>query len=276
MLTDKALWYIESSYGREMTLDEVAAAAGVSRFHLTRAFGYATGRSIMQYVRARRLTEAARALAGGAPDILAVALEAGYNSHEAFTRAFRDQFGLTPEAVRAQGNLINLELTEPIKMNEALLETSADLRVENGKSLLIAGIGERYNSMTSAGIPAQWQRFGPHLGHIPGEIRGAAYGVLCNSDEAGNTDYIAGVEVADFSKLPADFARIRIPEQKYAVFTHRGHISTIRRVWHTIYNKWLPESGHKTSDGPSFERYGKEFDPLSGNGGFEIWIPIRP
>ncbi|HEY3740852.1 MAG TPA: AraC family transcriptional regulator [Bryobacteraceae bacterium] len=98
----KALWYIESHTGEEITLDDIAQTAGVSKYHLSRAFGLATGCPVMQYLRGRRLTGAARALAAGAPDILAVALEAGYNSHEAFTRAFRGQFGLTPEMVRAQ------------------------------------------------------------------------------------------------------------------------------------------------------------------------------
>lgn len=71
-------------------------------------------------MRGRRLTEAARSLACGAPDILAVALDAGYGSHEAFTRAFRDRFGPTPETIRAQGNLNEIEPMEPIKMDETL------------------------------------------------------------------------------------------------------------------------------------------------------------
>ena len=114
----KALWYIESHFSGELSLEEIAAHGGVSRFHMTRAFGAVTGHSIMRYVRARRLTEAARALSDGAPDILTLAIEAGYGSHEAFTRAFRDQFGTTPEEVRAQRRLDNLNLVEPIKMDE--------------------------------------------------------------------------------------------------------------------------------------------------------------
>lgn len=98
----KALWYIESHFAEEVALDDVAACGGVSRFHLSRAFGVATGHSIMRYVRGGRLTEAARRLADGAPDILSVALDAGYGSHEAFTRAFRDPFGVTPETAREQ------------------------------------------------------------------------------------------------------------------------------------------------------------------------------
>src|SRR4051812_20074291 len=108
----KALWFIESHLASELSLDEVAAMAGISRFHMVRAFAAATGVSVMRYVRARRLSEAAKALANGAPDILAVALDTDYGSHEAFTRAFRDHFGVTPEAVRDSAHLDNLQLQE--------------------------------------------------------------------------------------------------------------------------------------------------------------------
>src|ERR1700687_3859830 len=111
----KALWFIESHFAREITFEDIAAASGVSRYHLSRAFGAATERSVMRYVRGRRLTEAAKSLAAGATDILSVALDAGYGSHEAFTRAFRDQFGLTPETFRAQRRIDTIELVEPIK-----------------------------------------------------------------------------------------------------------------------------------------------------------------
>src|ERR1700682_486262 len=113
----KALWFIESHLAGALSLDEIAGVAGISRFHMVRAFAAATGFSVMRYVRARRLTEAARALAGGAPDILNVALDAHYSSHEAFTRAFREQFGSTPDAVRAAATVANLVLLEPIKMD---------------------------------------------------------------------------------------------------------------------------------------------------------------
>src|SRR5215813_658631 len=115
----KALWFIESHFAGELTLDDVARVSGVSRYHLSRAFGAATGHSLMRYVRGRRLTEAARALSAGAADILSVALDWGYGSHEAFTRAFRDQFGLTPESLRTHGRIDGIALTEAISMEQA-------------------------------------------------------------------------------------------------------------------------------------------------------------
>jgi len=271
----KALWYIESHFAEEVTLDDVAACGGVSRFHLSRAFGMATGRSIMRYVRGRRLTEAARGLADGAPDILSVALDAGYGSHEAFTRAFHDQFGMTPEAVRERRCLDNLELVEPLRMDDNPTVTLDPPRFENGKALLIAGLGARYSCESLAGIPGQWQRFAPHIGHLPGQVGRTAYGVCCNGDDAGSIDYVCGVEVRDFAELPPEFTRLRLAARRYAVFRHRDHVSTIRGSFNAIFSRWLPESGHELADAPDFERYGDDFDPETGRGGVEIWVPIK-
>ncbi len=270
----KALWFIESHLADALTLDEIAGVAGVSRFHMVRAFAAATGFSVMRYVRARRLSEAARALASGAPDILALALDADYGSHEAFTRAFRDHFGVTPEAVRAS-RLDTIKLQGPIVMDSTLIDNLAAPRFETGQPLLVAGIGERYNFDSSAAVPGQWQRFHQAVPRIPGRVGQVAYGVCCNGDDAGNFDYIAGVEVSDFSDLPREFAKVRIPAQRYAVFTHSDHISTIRRTVNTIWNAWLPASGLKVADAPNFERYDENFDPITGNGGLEIWVPVR-
>jgi AraC family transcriptional regulator len=269
----KALWFIESHLAGELTLDDIAGVAGVSRFHMVRAFAAATGLSVMRYVRARRLSEAARALASGAPDILHVALDADYGSHEAFTRAFREHFGLTPETVRSLACIDQLKLQEPIQMNSSLIENLAPPRFETSKPLLIAGIGERYNHENTASIPSQWERFHQVM-DVPQRVGKVAYGVCCNGDDAGNFDYIAGIEVSDFSDLPRPFFRIRIPEHRFVVFTHREHISTIRGTINTIWNQWLPASGLKVADAPNFERYDANFDPVSGNGGFEIWVPV--
>src|SRR5690606_18954131 len=102
-----------------VTLDDVAAVAGLSRFHLSRSFAEVIGLPVTGYLRARRLSEAAKALCNGGGGILDVALAYGYGSHEAFTRAFRDRFGVTPEAVRRKGDCSDLDLVEPFVMSDA-------------------------------------------------------------------------------------------------------------------------------------------------------------
>ncbi|MGH8189627.1 MAG: GyrI-like domain-containing protein, partial [Steroidobacteraceae bacterium] len=205
---------------------------------------------------------------------LAIALEMGYGSHEAFTRAFREQFGTTPEAVRKQGHFENIVLVEAFSMNTLKLTRLEPPRWENGKVLLIAGLTERIDCENGGAIPQLWQRFVPYLGNVPGQVGKNAYGVSYNTDDAGNMDYMCGVEVAEFSGVPREFGRLRIPEQRYVVFFHRDHISSIRSTFNTIWTQWLPESGHEVVDAPFFELYSEKFNGLTGLGGVELWIPI--
>ncbi len=272
-VTGKALWYIESHLGGDLSLDAIAASVGVSRFHLSHAFGASCGLPVSAYLRARRLSEAAKALALGAPDILAVALDAGYGSHEAFTRAFGQQFGLTPEQLRTQAHFENVTLQEAIRMDQVPVTPLGPPRIEKRGALLIFGLGERCRS--NAGIPAQWGRFVPHWGHIQGQVGHVTYGVICNTDEAGTYEYICGVEVLEFPSYPSEFSRLRIPGQTYAVFEHRDHISAIGNTWKAIWNQALPDSGYQAVEGPAFERYGEEFDGRTGLGGLEIWVPVK-
>jgi AraC family transcriptional regulator len=228
----------------------------------------------MRYVRGRRLTEAARSLAAGEPDILKVALEAGYGSHEAFTRAFREQFQVTPEDFRSAGSLSHIQLVEPIRMDRSMFIQLDPPRFEENDRLLIAGLSSRYTFETSEGIPRQWQRFGPYIGNLAGQIGPETYGVSHNFDGSG-FEYMAGVKVSHFAALPDGFETVRIRRQRYAVFQHGQHVSMLRRTHYTIWNKWLPDSGKLIADAPNFERYGKQFDPMTGTGPIELWVPVE-
>jgi AraC family transcriptional regulator len=183
---EKSLWFVENRLSGEISLQEIARAAGVSSHYLARAFGAATGHSLMRYARGRRLSEAARKLAAGAPDILTVALEAGYGSHEAFSRAFREHFGMPPDTLRATGSLPALKLVEPIRMDKTLLTELEPPRFIISEELLIAGIGARYTFETNEGIPSQWQRFAPHIGHVPGQVGPETYGLSANFKDDGS------------------------------------------------------------------------------------------
>ena len=271
-VTSRALWYIESHLSGDLSLEAIADAVGVSRFHLSRAFGTTVGCALASYVRTRRLSEAARALAGGAPDILAVALNSGYGSHEAFTRAFRQQFGVTPEQVREHGSMKGVDLMSPIRLDDQTATPVAPARVVREDAFLIFGLGQRYR--TNAAIPSQWDRFVPYLGTIRNQVGKETYGVICNPDDTGSIEYITGVRVSDFPDDPAEFSRLRIPPQTYAVFEHKDHVSSVGTTWGAIWNHAIADAGYRAADGPAFERYGEQFDGHTGLGGFELWVPI--
>lgn len=271
----KAIWFIESNYRSDISLAAVADAVSLSKFHMVRAFGLCTGYSVNGYIRLRRLSEAAKELAGGSACVLATALSVGYGSHEAFTRAFRQRFGMTPDQLRKARSLETLNLVEPIKMKEEPFSELPNPKFVTGEPLLIVGLKRRYNDQSSAAIPSQWQEFTRHVGYVPHQKGHVAFGVCCNSDDEGNMDYIAGTEVTVMDDLPSDLDGIRIAQQTYAVFEHSGHISDIRRTWATIFATWLPASGKQIVDAPQFERYDDQFDPHTGNGVVEIWIPVQ-
>lgn len=275
----RAIWLIESHLETEPELDlgRIADYAGVSRHHLVRAFGTSTGQSVMRYVRKRRLSNAAKMLCNSPENqhgILGIALNAGYNSHEAFTRAFRNEFGMTPETLPTRKCIALLDLQEALIMTDDLTIDLSPPRIETRHAMTIAGLSERYTFETTTGIPGLWQRFMPHIGHIHGQIDGQTYGVCYNGDGEGNFDYMCGVAIFSKSDLPADFSMVKIHGGKYAVFRHDGHISSIRATWHTILNKWLPESGHQMAAAPDFEYYSPDFNPETDDGFVEIWIPL--
>jgi AraC family transcriptional regulator len=271
---EKALWYVEGHLGLDISLADIAAAASVTRHHLLRAFAAATGLSVMRYVRGRRLSEAAQRLAGGAGDILSVAIDAGYNSHEAFTRAFGEQFEMTPADVRGRGSIEGLALLQPIALDAAPLGIE-DPRFEDLDVLLVAGLNRRYSGLEdSAGVPGQWQQFGAGQSHVRSRVGATAYGVCFNLDDEGSMDYLCGIEVTGFGSQASQFACLRIPRRRYAVFVHREHIAGIRRTWDAIWNGWLPRSGHEVADAPLLERYDDHFHPRSGRGGFSLLIPL--
>jgi AraC family transcriptional regulator len=149
-------------------------------------------------------------------------------------------------------------------------------RFENGGTMLIAGLGGRFGNHNRDQIPALWRRFGPqYMGRTPGQVDAKCYGVCSNMDGKGNLDYLAGVEVASFKDLPAELTQLTLRPQRYAVFPHAGHISSISETWMGIFDKWLPKSGHTPALAPSFECYDEAFDPAAPVGHVEIWVPVN-
>jgi AraC family transcriptional regulator len=147
-------------------------------------------------------------------------------------------------------------------------------RFETGKPLRIAGLRGHFTSATWADIPVQWERLIAY-GKITGMMGSAHYGLCFN--RTGGIDYLCGVEVSSVAGLPSEFSHCEIPGQRYAVFEHRGHVSELYNTMDAIQRTWAPhhELIRPPDGAPDFlERYGERFDPRTGMGNIEVWIPI--
>jgi AraC family transcriptional regulator len=151
-------------------------------------------------------------------------------------------------------------------------------RFEDGKPMLLAGLRGEYTIATMTEIPELWQRFTTYLNKFPGPVSKVAYGVCFPSSDGFG--YMAAVEVGSAEGLPGEFSVVTMPVERYAVFTHKGHVSKLSETCRAIEHKWLPRSRYSFALGSPgapgfFERYGESFDPKIGEGDVEVWVPIR-
>ena len=142
-------------------------------------------------------------------------------------------------------------------------------------AIVVAGLSQRYDQQTKHQIAALWQRFVPYMGNVPGQVGRTSYGLCRNYGAGGSFDYLSAVQVAGSPSLPAELSTFEIPRGIYAVFSHTEHISTIGHTWMAIFSEWLPASGCTLEEEPNFEVYTDHFDPRSGTGLVEIWIPLK-
>jgi len=144
--------------------------------------------------------------------------------------------------------------------------------------LLIAGMREPLHEQSAQTIPLLWKKFAPYIGHIPHQHGAVAYGLCVHSSESSNGRYyyMAGCEVGEFGNLPEDLSPLIVPAHRYAVFAHDDHVSSIKDTIDYAFDQWLPTAGckHNPQSIHFFERYGENFNPNTGFGDMEIWLPL--
>ena len=150
-------------------------------------------------------------------------------------------------------------------------------RFAEGDPMRVIGLAEPYDAGTMARIPEQWERLQERLGEVSGRTAPAQFGLFYHLGENPfAAEYVTGVIVADDAPLPAGFIERRLPARRHAVFTHRGHVSGLRRLVDAIFREWLPRSGHAAGGYPDFvEVYGEDFDPARLAGAIEVWVPLQ-
>lgn len=275
-VSGKARWVIERNLGSDLSLDGIAAACGVSRFHLAHAFAQATGMPVMDFVRTRRLSQAALRLADGADDILTLALGSGYGSHEAFSRAFKRRFGVTPEEVRRRGHTDGLGLLAASPTREPRRADLEKPRLLDAPEVRAVGLSVRYGFFEPEGIPGQWETFMRVLvGEISHRMPGIPLSITSDMRDDLTFAYTTAVEVTRIADVPPLLTGIHIPARRWAVFHHAGHVSGVPDTYGAIWDYGFHDLGLTVEEAPSIERHCPTFDPRTGEGGIDIWMPVK-
>ncbi|GGC84348.1 AraC family transcriptional regulator [Undibacterium terreum] len=276
--------FIETYLEEDIPLATVAREAGLSQWHYQRIFKALTKETLKNYIRARRLANALDKLLETRMGILNIAILAGYNSQEAFTRAFKEHYALTPNEFRQRGrrNLI----VRKLKIDESYLRhihhnMEHIPELDTRPAMLLVGMHTRFYGSDSdknnlgEQLPPLWERFIARLAEVEHTVPGCCYGVVLPA--AGDSDeleYYAAIEVRQIDALPAGMHKIEIPATNYATFLHRGVGKLVDQTVDFIYSSWLCQSEYRHNGGPDLEIYDASFDPLSENSQMRYAIPI--
>jgi len=280
----RSVEFIEHHLDDDLTLGEVAKAAGISRWHFQRIFRAMTGETVKAYIRARRLARSLERLRETDLRILDIAMMAGFGSQEAFARAFKKAFGITPSTYRARGGG---PLLEKARFDEAYLRHVAEQGALEPKLIgrpatTFVGLrtsffgpdSERNNIAEK--LPPLWDVFMERCDDVDGRVPGVCWGIVEQGDsESEALSYIAAVEVRGHGPtLPADMVRRELPAATYAQFEHHGLASSLDHTVSYIYSTWLLQSGRRHTYGPDLERYDHDFHPTSSSSVVGYAIPV--
>ncbi|GJM75977.1 hypothetical protein HMSSN036_81930 [Paenibacillus macerans] len=158
---EKAIIYIENHLGEEIGVEDVARKVGYSYYHLTRQFSALLGESIGSYIKKRRLADGAKKLLYTDKRIIDIALENGFHSNEAFSRAFKTVYKMSPHAYRKKR--LNLLIAakdrlEPEAIRHRLNNITVHPRIVDVPGILIAGIRGR-TTLRDNVLPELWRKF---------------------------------------------------------------------------------------------------------------------
>lgn len=286
-----AVDFIENNLTENINYNEIAKLSYCSSYNFHRVFTFVCGVSPIEYVKRRRLTQAAFDLLDGKNKVIDVAIKYKYESSESFSRAFKNMHGFSPSSAKKNESKLCAYPRMSFQINikgadkmEYRIEKKGELKAF-GCEAIISEVGD--------------ERYYEHPGVFWQEINctGGKYNTMM--DKKGYTEHpefpnmcsIHGIQ--NYKKTPKDtysymigafvtkdsdtseFAEITIPPATYVVFPTGsfpwdkfGEI--VGTLYNRIYSEWFPASKYKRADSADFEMYGGDTEAAS----MELWIPI--
>jgi AraC family transcriptional regulator len=148
-------------------------------------------------------------------------------------------------------------------------------RIEFMPAQVFAGPVQRYDMQTRGEIPAQWDAYNAANLRAPSPSAEDYFALVFNFDAAtGAFDYMCGQVLTPGAALPKGFQSLTVAAGNWARFGTGGHISTMNDAWGEVMGHWMAQPGCTPREGPSMEYYPPAFDGMTGEGGYEIWMPV--
>ncbi len=276
--------YIEKHITDEISLDEMAKAAGYSKYHLHRMFTGIVGLPLHQYIKRRQLTEAAKSLIFTDEAIIQIAMDAGYESQQSFMLAFKSMYKLTPHKFRIKHQFRPIQLKFEVSGNLTQLKGDRimDIEMIEKDELFLVG----FKGNTKKGffvIPRLWHRLHKEKNKIKNRLD-MNYLVGVN-DYSSDTllkeehfafDYYAMVEVSKPEDITPNMSVLKLPAGNFIRFVYKGKAKdSMQPVMDYIYKEWFPKSNCRLNEKARVDviRYCEKSDE-KGESRIEVWVPV--
>lgn len=275
----KAIDYIEQNLDGDISYEEAAKIACCSTNYFQRMFAYVTGITLVEYIRRRRMTQAAFELQTKDIKVLDIAMKYGYTSPTAFNRAFQSVHGINPAMAKSQG--CQLCAYPPIKFS-IQIQGGSDMpyRVEEKAPMRIVGIripltydmDKNYKL-----IPSFWEQTKQsemfyrilNLNDTP-QKRVFGISIYNASDEVY---YYIATETD--KPVPEGMYEYEIPASLWAVFESNGPFKeSIQTIYKRFFTEWLPFSGYTYAEIADVEVY-PAYNEATVSGYAEIWMSLK-
>ena len=265
--------YLETVLDDEIDEKKVTQLSGYSYSMFSRLFSILTETTLSEYLRSRRLTEAAVILRNTDEKIIDVAFKFGYESSDSFGTAFKNFHGFTPSEVR-NGKLFKLVSRVQLALS-VRGGRSMNITIQKKKTFTVAGVNEQ--SINSSLCPSVWDKLYEKYSHdeLASLGNGQRVGICHDVENPSTINYMAGYIVTGADKARSmGLDVLEVEEAEYAVVELVGSVpECIHNGWKYAMEVFFPEHGYIHSGKPDFEYY-YEGDMHSNDYKMELWIPI--
>lgn len=271
-----AIDFIEAHLKEKIKLEDIAREACFSEYYFHKLFHLLVGDTPGAYIKKRRLYEAAMMLKSSKIKVIDVALEYGYQSPEAFSRAFTKHFGINPieishsnkRLIRYPKHILTLNSLKHLQRG-----VSMEPRIEEKEEMKVVG-PVYYGNNEKGEIPEFWKNHFHIVNSLSTKIESGVYGICFHTTDyatKGLFNYMPAVQVENFSIIPLEAVGKTLPKHKYAIFTHRGSVEEIGETYKYIHGTWFPHKKYEIFESYDFEHYTIDEE---GKDVIEICIPI--